>query len=158
MQLIPTRRKEKLPQGYSYPIGAQEISEGLFGVPQYQELKISFHSMWGISFTSHEALKKKLKILKISYNSRFISSHDLAMRVPLLPRWYIKIHPLPKNYKQSANEYLINIALPKIKKWLINLEHTVKDKKRTNFCEVLGIEIYLDLKTGQFEEKYSNCV
>lgn len=143
MQLIPTRYKAKIPQEYSHPIGTQEISEGLFGVPQYQKLEISFSSVRSGYYRNMIQKERKINIFKISYSPRAI----------YIPTWNITISPLPQSYKQNANEHLVNITLPKIKKWLFNLENIDKDEKRTDFYETKSIEVYLDLKSGQFEYK-----
>lgn len=124
MQLIPTIEKKKLIKGYSHPISAQEISEGLFCVPQYQELKIQFYEAWSPYYPEAVKNKIKLRIFEIEYsnNGNFPSY------------WTIKVSPLPQSYRNEANKYLINIALPKMKLWLENVEISViEDKKRTNY-------------------------
>jgi hypothetical protein len=40
--MIKTVYKEKLPKGYSYPVGAEIISAALSEVPQYEEIEICF--------------------------------------------------------------------------------------------------------------------
>ena len=40
--MIPTRSKSKISKTLAYPLGSELLSELLDGVPQYQELEISY--------------------------------------------------------------------------------------------------------------------
>jgi len=52
--LIPTLYKTRLPREFSYPIGAEALSEQLAGVPQFSEFRICFSdvvSAWKSKFS-----------------------------------------------------------------------------------------------------------
>ncbi len=64
MRPIPTIRKEKLPEGFSYPPGAEDISEAFDTVPHLENATIWFHwrdeywaSSWRKKIESHGSVK-----------------------------------------------------------------------------------------------------
>ena len=46
--IIETAVKEKLSKGLTYPLGAQQISEKMDGIPQFSEIKLCFTESWTI--------------------------------------------------------------------------------------------------------------
>jgi hypothetical protein len=42
MILIPTAKKQRLPKGFSYPLGAEAISAAFAGVPQLENASLWF--------------------------------------------------------------------------------------------------------------------
>ena len=101
MELIKTRSKEKLPQGFSYPIGAEQISWTLQGVPQYMKLQLTFS--WKDTFWASKYQKKlkengQIEILECSYSSYFDA-------------WWLFIHAVPKEHAQRVRELIPDVVL-----------------------------------------------
>jgi hypothetical protein len=98
MRLIPTCRKEELPRGYSYPLGAERISAALEGVPQLDNAELWFH--WRDEFWSSRWRRRVLAggvvtLLEISFWKYF-------------GRWHVRVYSVPSEYAQSAREHLEN--------------------------------------------------
>ena len=68
MRLIPTARKEKLPKGFSYPIGAEGISEALNAVPHLENATIWFDwrdEYWASSWRKKLESRGSVKLLEV---------------------------------------------------------------------------------------------
>lgn len=106
--MIKTTTKAKLPQGKSYPVGAEVISDHLLGVPQYDLITITFW-VQDQHFTS-EYNKKikdkgKIKVLEAEFSTVF-------------DEWKIRINSVPSEFKSSVNEQLTSRVLPELKRRL----------------------------------------
>jgi hypothetical protein len=102
-KLIPTTRKEKLPEGFSYPLGAEAISAGLEGIPQFDVAEIWFHwrdeywvSRWRKRLDGHGVIT----LLRVSYFE--YSEH-----------WHIDVYSVPAQYSAMARQHLL-AELPRI--------------------------------------------
>lgn len=102
--LIKTARKEKLPKGFSYPIGAQAISEALQGIPQFDEIELWFSwrdEFWVSRWQKRLHARGTLSLLQASYSSHF-------------GRWYVYLYSVPSDCVVSAREHLM-AELPQIR-------------------------------------------
>jgi hypothetical protein len=118
--MIKTTSKDKLPKGYSYPIGAEIISAGLFEVPQYEDLRIGF---WMKDEFCASRYNQKIKeagdiiVLKVWYFSRSRYSNY----------WTIIISSVPSAFKKDASEKIVSQILPVLREQLLkagkNVEH-----------------------------------
>jgi len=91
LDVIPTKRKEKLPRGYSYPVGAEIISNALHGVPQYQLASITFDwkdIFWASKYQEKIRSAGAIEIVKINFD--------------LWKEWRIFVHAVPAAHSQSA--------------------------------------------------------
>jgi hypothetical protein len=123
--LIPTKFKEKLPVGFSYPIGAQAISEALKFTPQYSQLGLSFY--WKDEFrTSSYATK-----IKAGGEIRVIEAHY----TPTWNEWKLAIRAVPGTEAAAAREVLTTTALPELAECLSQIG-LVSDffSKRAKYC------------------------
>jgi hypothetical protein len=128
-RLIPTTYKSKIPQGFSYPLGAEIISEALAGVPQYEQLSIRFSS-YNVRSRGFQRLitTRELWILQIHF---YVES--------IYP-WKITVGTLPSEHKHTAQEALKAI-LPEVHRWLSVLNpERVQHSARISFL--------YNLKTG----------
>ncbi len=124
MELIPTKYKNKIPKGFSFPIGAKEISESIYGIPQYNKLELSFHdrdTFWASKF--HEKIKEKnsITVIEISYSrskANISTPKDWEASGYSDPKWMIRVYALPSEYRASTKAKIIKIAMPSYKKWL----------------------------------------
>jgi hypothetical protein len=117
--MIKTRVKEKLPRGYSYPVGAEIISVGLSEVPQYEELQINFwmqDEYWASSYNRKIKEAGDIIVLEAQYFSYSWGSG-----------WKIRINSVPSAFKKDASEKIISQVLPVLRERLlkagINAEH-----------------------------------
>ena len=97
--LIRTRRKEKLPKGFSYPIGAELLSMKLTGVPQYSIAEIAFSwkdTFWASEYQSRLRELGRILIVDAGYSSRFDS-------------WTIRIHAVPSEHNTRTREGLLAV-------------------------------------------------
>jgi hypothetical protein len=94
--LIRTKRKERLPKGFSYPIGAELMSTALRGVPQYSLAEIIFSwkdTFWASKYQSRLRELGSITVVDVDYSSRFDS-------------WTIRIHAVPSAHNTRAREGL----------------------------------------------------
>ncbi|MCJ8170923.1 hypothetical protein [Atopomonas sediminilitoris] len=124
MHMILTKFKEKLPKGFSYPIGAEKISAGLASAPQLENLVLNFwhkDEFWASSYNERIKQKKPLKIIEIRYQNPTagISSPQHMIEAGYYsPSWLIYVYAAPKEYLSEIKEQLANVALPEMEKWL----------------------------------------
>lgn len=121
---IPTKYKSKLPNDFSYPIGAELISEVLVGVPQFEKLVISFSS-YHFAFTSdfQRARKEKQPYqvfrLTMTHILKGLSSPNQFIEDGFYnENWEIHIYPVPRKLKSVAKELLLDAVLPQAKEWM----------------------------------------
>lgn len=111
--MIKTSHKDKLPQGMSYPVGAEILSNALAGVPQSENLSISFNmrdECWVSSY--NQKIKAKGEIAVV------IVRHYLSYR---FDEWQIRISSVPSSLKKQVSEQLIAQVLPELRQRLINV-------------------------------------
>jgi hypothetical protein len=104
--MIKTAYKNKLPKGYSYPVGAEIISAGLSGVPQYDKLDIIFwprDEYWVSSYNQKIKEAGDIVVLKVSYAS-------------------IRINSVPSAFKKDASEKIVSQILPVLRERLLKAE------------------------------------
>ena len=110
--MIKTSYKNKLPQGMSYPVGAEILSNALVGVPQYENLEISFRfskyvltkKRWGHSPKTEQ--QSDIFVLSVYRSIRF-------------NYWNIVIRSIPSTHKKQVSEQLIAQVLPELQQRLI---------------------------------------
>ena len=106
MLLIPTQLKEKLPAGFSYPVGAEAISAALRDVPFFDELELWFSwkdQFWASEY--QEKLESRGPIAVID------ARHNLS--------WTIRVNSVPRTHASVARELIQEQALPSLVKALV---------------------------------------
>jgi hypothetical protein len=96
MRLIPTARKEKLPHGFSYPLGAERISEALAGIPQFETMELWFawrDEFWSSRWRRRIIDRGVVTLLEISFWEYF-------------GRWHVGVYSVPSEYVCVARERL----------------------------------------------------
>jgi hypothetical protein len=99
MDLIPTRSKEKLPAGFSYPVGAEAISEALRGAPQFEEFVLQF--AWRDNFWASQYQEKLAALGRIS-----------IVVVWYFQGWSIQVNSVPRAHAHVAKVLVLEQALP----------------------------------------------
>lgn len=108
MRLIPTARKEKLPRGFSYPLGAERISELLDGVPQVESMALSFS--WRDAFRNSHWRRRVIDrgvvtLLDVSF-SRYFGG------------WNVRVYSVPSEDVTAARERL-EVELERVRQQLM---------------------------------------
>jgi hypothetical protein len=108
MTLIPTAAKDRLPKGFSYPLGAQAISVALEGIPVLGDARFWFS--WRDEYWASEWREKiealgQVTLLQVS--DCFVS-HGRDVRV----------YAVPSEYSASARERL-TAELPRVRRALL---------------------------------------
>jgi hypothetical protein len=107
MELITTTRKEKLPKGYSYPIGAEILSQSLVGVPQYSLLTITFNwrdTFWASKYQTKLKTLGRIKIIALN---------------PWGMDWRIFVNAIPVEHSHDAREQLNSTGIEALKNCLM---------------------------------------
>jgi hypothetical protein len=102
LELIRTTLKEKLPNGFSYPVGAEIISNALRGVPQFALASIHFSwkdTFWASEYNERLKALGKIRVFEVGFNQ--------------WRNWYISVHAVPSPHKQLAATQLSS-DLPKL--------------------------------------------
>jgi hypothetical protein len=118
-RIISTIYRPKHSKLLAYPIGAEALSQGLEGVPQYALLACEFFA----GNPSHEENQRaRLYVMAVSYSRRERSHFDgpsAADRGVFDPRWKINIHAVPVETRAEIKRLLTEDALPNIvRPWL----------------------------------------
>ena len=103
--LIPTRYKARLSREFSYPIGAEALSQQLAGVPCFDEFQISFSdvvSAWKSKFQRMVAEGADYEIVRVRFWSPF----------------EISVYPVQRTLKHGAKEALVSHGLPQLRDWM----------------------------------------
>ena len=132
--MIKTSHKDKLPQGMSYPVGAEILSNALVGVPQYEKLSISFNirdECWVSSYNQKIKEKGEIAVLIVRH---FLSYH--------FDGWQIRISSVPSLHKKQVSEQLITQVLPELRQRLI---------KVGSEAETFDFSASLSLATGEMK-------
>ena len=152
MELIPTKYKSKIPKGFSFPIGAKDISESLEGIPQYNKFELTFHNrdtLWASKFQERIKEKDFITVIEISY-SRFRPTISTPKNWEESgysnPKWMVSVYALPSEHRSKTKAQLLEIAMPLYKKWLDEIGD-IEDfgSHRKSFI--------LDLSSGDLKEK-----
>lgn len=100
MDLIETATKEKLPRGFSYPLGAQTLSKSLAGVPQFDQFRLWFSwrdEYWASKYTKKIEEAGAVSILEVMRGRSLCS--DLS--------WDVRIHAVPSDHAARVKEALV---------------------------------------------------
>lgn len=112
-ELIPTKWKEKLPKGFSWPVGAEMLSEAFSGVlkPTSMELYFSWKdTFWASKYNEKIRLSGIISIFDIRYPD-FRWGLWYGDRADA--KWRISVHAVPSDHRQNARLQMIN-RLPEI--------------------------------------------
>ncbi len=116
LPLIPTRYKQKVFHTHSWPIGAEAMSKALAGIPQFDQLELTFAATWAF-----QSAATKYAVMHVRYQRRLRSfsdgnagsAHDLMEL-----GWGLHICPIPRSQRHAIQTRLIEEGLPLAKKWL----------------------------------------
>jgi hypothetical protein len=119
LHIFPTVSRAKHSHLVSYPIGAEQLSRGLDGVPQHGELTCTF-----TAGMPHRWVDKELiHVMNAGYTKHgrsHFDSGDARDRGVYDPRWEIWVYDVPVPLRGEIKKALVEIGLPQIvKPWLM---------------------------------------
>jgi hypothetical protein len=109
MRVIPTSRKERLPKGFTYPLGAQVISAALDDVPQLEKASLWFQwrdDYWASEWREKLAARGEIRLLEVGFS-------------PLSGERVLYVYSVPSEYSVIAREHLI-AELPRVREALLS--------------------------------------
>lgn len=140
--LIPTLSKSKIPQSLSYSIGAERISQALASAAQINDLKLHFY------FNTDLSLRRgHYEFLRVEYLNGVSPAEDWPVKAlysrPAQYRWEIVVQPVHRVFRNKANRYSADFALPQISRWLA--KHVDTNQKGSAM-----LTFFYDEKTDEF--------
>src|SRR5262245_33876675 len=104
--LIPTLYKTRLSREFSYPVGAELLSEQLAGVPHFSEFRIRFSDV--------------VTAWKSKFQQMIAEGADYEIvRVHLWSPFDIFVYPVKRELKHAAHEALVSHGLPQLRDWML---------------------------------------
>ena len=129
MIIIQTGRKEKLPKGFSYPLGAEAISAALGGLPHLEGAKITFQwrdEFWASRWRKRVQNRGVLTLLRVAFPDYF-------------GQWSLDVYSVPSQYSVQAREAL-QVELLRIHSKLAAHGASSKSFKATVTFDLSGTE------------------
>ncbi len=131
--MFPTKGKDKIPRSLAYPASAKLISESLAGVPQAEELYITFASYWA---SASRKSAKPYKVMSAEYSyykaSQF-TPHYFEEAGANNPKWAIQVEAVPSAIKNHITELLQHEAFPKMYTWLLTKKDITGTERSQRF-------------------------
>lgn len=116
--MIKTSRKEKLPKGFSYPLGAEAISAALDGIPQFDNTELWFSwrdEFWVSRWRKRLEEHGPIVLLRVAYSEYF-------------RHWDVRVYSVPSEHTVFAREQL-HAELPRVRSALSARESVAKTRK-----------------------------
>ena len=129
MRRIPTARKEKLPEGFSYPLGSEAVSGVLGDVPQLSNARIWFvwrDEYWASNWRQKLKARGEVKLLEVTHS-------------PLSGERELRVYSVPSDYSVAAREHLL-AELPGVRLKLLTTGRSSVTRR---------ILVYLDLADAE---------
>lgn len=126
--MIPTRYKSKVPHTFSYPVGAEAVSEALMGVPQFNDLTLHF---WHWKSRKWETTLPN-EVLDVWYSGPFqvFSKPQQPDSDIDEPKWQITVYAVPTSLRHAIQGKIVTEALPAIRIWLAANYHSSEREGR----------------------------
>lgn len=121
--LIATRHKEKLPAGYSYPIGAEALSNALHGLLEPSGISLLFS--WRDEFWASK------------YQQKLVVGGDIrVLVVSFFEHWHISVNAVPSTDAKLARDLLSEFGLPSLRE---ALQRMSKDADFFRWCATYSL-------------------
>ena len=112
--VIPTRKREELPDEFAYPLWPERITRYLQDTPQREDAELVFQwrdefweSHWRQRIEQHGTIKLISAIYTVNWS-------------PYYPKWTIEVYSVPKEYLTAAQEILLDGAMEALAEKLID--------------------------------------
>jgi len=130
--MLETAYKWKLPRGWSYPIGAQALSQYLEDIDGPAERPLRFWD-YHIRASRHRQIRDQgepYSIIEISY------SQPYSERNPEYLQWAVTVNPVPSDKAAAVRRCIVSVGLTRIREWL-KQTRIVDAKQGRGFCRLL---------------------
>jgi len=129
---IPVLGKSPHPPGFSYPIGASAIGEGLMGIAQFDRFTLRYSNRSPI-FTMPRPVKG-FPMLRVTYTN-YPVYEPRPGTITRLPqggeRWAIEVLPTPAESREFIQGIIKERGLPLLREWLAGPECPTPESRRT---------------------------
>lgn len=136
--MISTRYKSKLPKSLLYPIGAQDISDRLKGMPQEPGLSLGFYdrpTIFASDFQKLRSSNSPYPIISASFRKLqpgFSGSNRDIAEGYYDENWEISVYPVAGKHRSVAKRGLLDDGLQQIRNWLsMNRSPSWKQGRKT---------------------------
>ena len=121
--IIPTRYKSKIPHTLSYPVGAEDISDALRGLPQFDQVNLRFSFLKRTASPRRTA--KLYPVIGVLYSGprRHFSASRTVAEQSQDRRWTISVNAVPRSLRHEIQAKILAEALPSIRLWLASNVH-----------------------------------
>jgi hypothetical protein len=109
MSLVPTAAKDKLPKGFTYPLGAKAISTALEGIPALEDSRFWFSwrdEYWASAWRQKIASLGEVTLLKIE-KAHFGDGRE------------IHVYAVPSEYSEAARAHVLS-EFPRVRNALMS--------------------------------------
>jgi hypothetical protein len=117
--VFPTQTRAKHSKFVSYPVGAENLSRALDGVPQHADLRCIFTA----GNPHRDVGKKQFRVMHVLYRKRersFYDGEDAESRGVFEPKWEIWIVDVRVEQRYDIKTALMDVGIPlMLKPWLI---------------------------------------
>jgi len=103
--VIPTRRRERLPEDFSYTLWPAKVTELLQDTPQREDAELVFH--WRDEFWESHWRRR----IQQQGTVTLISAEYTPHWSPYFPKWKINVYSVPNEYLTAAQEILFGGAM-----------------------------------------------
>lgn len=123
LPIFPTKWRSKHSKLVAFPVGAENLSRALDGVPQHGEIACVFSG----SVLQQDVGKTLIYVMSVGYTKHARNhshSGDAALRGVFDPRWEIWTFTVPATMRADIKTLLLETGLPDIiRPWLIENEN-----------------------------------
>jgi hypothetical protein len=117
--VFPTQSRAKHSKFVSYPVGAENLSRALDGVPQHATLQCVFTA----GNPHRDVGKKQFRVMHVLYRKRersFYDGEDAESRGVFEPKWEIWVYDVRVEQRFEIKKALMDVGLPlMLRPWLI---------------------------------------
>ena len=117
-EILGVRHRERLPRGWSFPVGAEAVTDALGGVPFGAPDPLWFaHSepMWLKDRRERHSKDLPLCVLEAVFTP---FGHGLGVHFDR-PLWKIDVRSVPSRIRQRVRSCLVSEGLPRVRRWLL---------------------------------------
>lgn len=124
IKVIPTISKADVSKDLAFPIGAEALSRGLAGVPQFDSLKIQFVGLKELRRPLTEKPKpgEALRLIAVEYRRRPLnisSGTDNRGTGRTDDLWTLLVSPVARRNRYDIKQLLVSEGIQIIREWLM---------------------------------------
>lgn len=116
-QLLNLYHRDRLPKGWSYPVGIQMLSEELSGITQFEKIDLFFYYRQGGSISS---VSKGPGFAEVDSNDRALGYYNFKELITVKwidGLWGFWILAVPSNERAFVKKIIRTFILPKVHQW-----------------------------------------